>query len=365
MRTLHPNSSYACIGSAAIFRLSFCLLCLFFLMLLFMLPRARLSMIINEGCFFVKYMFVLGLFIGTLWISNEVFNTYSKAAQVISIFYMVIQSIIIIDLFYLAGIRMVRRYDEGQTRFAGYLIALSILVEALAVTLNVLGYAFFSDSPDGCSGTLWVNIITTILLIILPAVQFLHFNPQNSLLTTALVSLFISYLCFIAQYSYNGNPTNPKQCNRMETAPLIADIVCSTFFFILTMYGSIMGGTGEVKMAPNNVSLNEALGVTTDRNDPQEAQAAGKTEESVNEEKYTESFDWVKWHFYMCLASVYVSMLITNWASAGANSTVNFNLQPNEFGFWVRVSIAWATCLLYVWTMLAPRIFPNRDFTVE
>jgi len=80
------------------------------------------------------------------------------------------------------------------------------------------------------------------MLIILPIIQFLHFNQQNSLLTTALVSMFISYLSFIAQFSYGIGGV------RMDVGSLVADILCSTLFFVLTMYGSIMGGTGQVKV---------------------------------------------------------------------------------------------------------------------
>ena len=63
----------------------------------------------------------------------------------------------------------------------------------------------------------------------------------------------------------------------------------------------------------------------------------------------------------MCLASLYVGMLITNWKSA---SLITGNLISNDFGFWVRLLISWLTALLYVWTLLAPRICPNRDFEV-
>ena len=66
----------------------------------------------------------------------------------------------------------------------------------------------------------------------------------------------------------------------------------------------------------------------------------------------------------MCLASIYVSMLITNWASADLTADVS-QLQPSGFGFWVRLGVGWATFLLYVWTMVAPRLCPGRDFTVE
>jgi hypothetical protein len=40
---------------------------------------------------------------------------------------MVLQSIILIDLFYLAGIKLVDHYDQGQTSYAGLLIFLTIV----------------------------------------------------------------------------------------------------------------------------------------------------------------------------------------------------------------------------------------------
>jgi hypothetical protein len=100
------------------------------------------------------------------------------------------------------------------------------------------------------------------MLAILPVVQILHFNPQGSLLTTTLVSMFISYLSFIAQFSYGGSISG-QNCIRMDVGALAADIVCSTFFFVLTLYGSIMGGTGQVKVTRNG-NLNAAMGVARD-----------------------------------------------------------------------------------------------------
>lgn len=46
---------------------------------------------------------------------------------------------------------------------------------------------------------------------------------------------------------------------RMTDASLAADIIVSTLFFILTMYGSIMGGSGEVKVTAD-IDLNKAVG---------------------------------------------------------------------------------------------------------
>lgn len=70
-------------------------------------------MAINEGLFFIKYIIVLALFIAFLWVPNSVFLDYADASKYISIAFMVLQAIILIDLFYMAGIRMVKHYDAG------------------------------------------------------------------------------------------------------------------------------------------------------------------------------------------------------------------------------------------------------------
>lgn len=107
-------------------------------------------------------------------------------------------------MFYLAGIRLVGRYDQGETSYACALVSLTLLFEGLALLLNILGYTYFSAS-DACGSSLWVNVVTSIIIVVLPFFQLLNFNKQNSLLTTALVSMYIAYLAFVAQFSYGGN----------------------------------------------------------------------------------------------------------------------------------------------------------------
>jgi hypothetical protein len=140
------------------------------------------------------------------------------------------------------------------------LIILSIIAYGCAIGVNVLGYLYFSK--DWAGNTLWVNIVTSIMLVILPIIQLFRFNQQNSLLTTALVSLFISYLGFIAQFSYGEG-----YLKRTSIGSLAVDIFCSTLFFILTMCGSIMGGTGQIKITTDGNALNDAMGVSILRND--------------------------------------------------------------------------------------------------
>ena len=69
--------------------------------------------------------------------------------------------------------------------------------------------------------------------------------------------MYISYLAMISQFSFDSGS---KQCNKMGLGPLIGDVIVSTFFFVVTMYGSVMGGSGQVKVTSNG-DVNKAIGV--------------------------------------------------------------------------------------------------------
>ena len=82
---------FGCVGPSAVYRISLSILCLFFLMMLVMLCRSRVSMIVNEGLFCFKYLLVTGLFIAFLWISDDTFLHYSQASKYLSIAFMILQ----------------------------------------------------------------------------------------------------------------------------------------------------------------------------------------------------------------------------------------------------------------------------------
>lgn len=95
------------------------------------------------------------------------------------------------------GINWVKKYNEGQEGCYGtLLITFSIIFYAGALAVNIYGYVAFA------SCTVWVNIITSILILLLPGIQLAGWNKQGSLLTSSVVCLYLSYLSLIAQYSW-------------------------------------------------------------------------------------------------------------------------------------------------------------------
>ena len=57
-------------------------------------------------------------------------------------------------------------------------------------------------------------------------------------------------------------------------------------------------------------------------------------------------------------------MLLTNWGNPSFDSAIDFNLfQRNVNSYWIKLIISWGSSLLYIWTLIAPAIFPDRDFS--
>lgn len=63
------------------------------------------------------------------------------------------------------------------------------------------------------------------------------------------------------------------------------------------------------------------------------------------------------------MASLYYSMLFTNWGypTVGASTAVFFEGKSNA-SFWVQYTAVWWSILVYLLSLLAPIVFPDRDF---
>jgi len=73
-------------------------------------------------------------------------------------------------------------------------------------------------------------------------------------------------------------------------------------------------------------------------------------------------------HAFMLLSSFYLSMLLTNWGSANiknddSKTYEKYFLYSNEGSMWVKFSALFTTVLLYVWTLIAPRVCSGRSFS--
>lgn len=78
--------------------------------------------------------------------------------------------------------------------------------------------------------------------------------------------------------------------------------------------------------------------------------------ESAKPVTYSYSF----FHIIFSLASMYSAMLLTGWSNSvgGSGNLVDVGWPS----VWVRIITGWATAALYIWSLVAPILFPEREF---
>jgi len=78
-----------------------------------------------------------------------------------------------------------------------------------------------------------------------------------------------------------------------------------------------------------------------------------------NEEEEV-SYSWSFFHFMFALASLYVMMTLTNWYKPDGDSK---KLIENDGSMWIKIISSWVCVALYTWTLVAPIVLPDRDFS--
>lgn len=66
--------------------------------------------------------------------------------------------------------------------------------------------------------------------------------------------------------------------------------------------------------------------------------------------------------FYLifALASMYSAMLLTGWGNSNIQGDI---IDVGWSSVWVRIITQWITACLYIWSLIAPMVLKDRDFS--
>lgn len=60
----------------------------------------------------------------------------------------------------------------------------------------------------------------------------------------------------------------------------------------------------------------------------------------------------------MCALAIQV---LTNWATMQENDSQS-DPRTGRVAMWIQAAGQWIAILIYLWSLIAPKVFPNRDF---
>jgi len=311
-----------------------------------------------------------------------------------SAIFILIQLVLLVEFAHSWTESWVAKYEKTESRlWAAALLIATVVMYLISLALTILMYLFFMENTKQC----WYNPMFISLNIIFclcislasvyPRLQ--EKNPRIGLLQAAVVTAYSTYLVWSAlssePYSMGCSNFPVVQTGSNDGVSLLFGV---GFTFLALMYSALRVSTStfteeEKKQTKKQkerllATLTHEEELNTEQSDENKTKNIQEKPEKIEVEEddivSTESEDDQKvaynysfFHFTFLLAAMYLGMVLTNWQSV--SSVTGDGLPDNTIlvdqgmaAVWVKVISSWITLLLFLWTMIAPVVLPDRKF---
>ncbi|XP_028262670.1 serine incorporator 1 [Parambassis ranga] len=387
------------VGYKAVYRVCFGM-CMWFLAFSILMinvknsrdPRAA----VHNGFWFFKFAALVAITVGAFYIPDGPFTyTWFVIGSGGAFFFILIQLVLLVDFAHSLNESWVEKMENGNSRgWYSALLAVTILNYILSFIAVVLVFIFYTK-PDGCFINKFFISFNLILCIVASVVSVLQkvqeSQPRSGLLQSSIMTLYTMFLTWSAMTNEPDRECNPNLLSIFQqiaaptlapleienqtavviigteepvlTAPYLQwwdaqSIVGLVIFVLCILYSSIRSSStsqmNKLTMASKDSAILAEGGSTPDLSE--ESMGPRRVEDNERDlVQYSYSF----FHFMLFLASLYIMMTLTNWYSPDADYTITSKWPA----VWVKITSSWVCLALYTWTLVAPMILTNRDFS--
>ncbi|XP_027859684.1 serine incorporator 1 [Xiphophorus couchianus] len=357
-------------------------------------PRAS----IHNGYWFYKFVALVASTVGAFYIPDGPF-TYMLfvIGSGGAFFFILIQLVLLVDFAHSWNESWAENMEKGNSRgWYTALLAVMTLNYVTAFTAAVLCFIFYAK-PDACFINKFFISFNVMLCVVASVVSVLRkvqeFQPHSGLLQSSFITLYTVFLTWSAMTNEPDRECNPNLLSIFQqiTAPTVwppetenqtavviigaeepdqtspylqwwdaQSIVGLIIFVLCILYSSIRSSnTNQVNKLTMASKQSTVLiqGSSSSGSDMLEGPRGPRR--AVDNEQDMVQYSYSFFHFMLFLASLYIMMTLTNWYSPDADYTITSKWPT----VWVKVSSSWLCLALYIWTLVAPMIFPNRDFS--
>jgi hypothetical protein len=255
---------------------------------------------------------------------------------------------------------MAKYQDEGSSCHKWGLIIASAAMYITAIAGTILMYVFYTKSEtESCSLQKFVISANMITALVATGVS-LRGDVQGGILQAGLISFYTTYLTWSALSEADSTcmPSDFQSESGMD------QVIAAMLTFVAVAYSSLRTSSasqiGKIGMEAGKDKEKQALLDSSDDGDDTDVETGGKS--VVDNEKDEVLYNWSQFHLTFALASLYISMVLTDWMVMHDGHQADLTVGRGDASLWVKVVSCWVCTLLYVWTLLAPACLPNRDF---
>eukprot|EP00475_Leptophrys_vorax_P006624 TRINITY_DN14114_c0_g1_i1.p1 TRINITY_DN14114_c0_g1~~TRINITY_DN14114_c0_g1_i1.p1 ORF type:complete len:452 (-),score=115.01 TRINITY_DN14114_c0_g1_i1:81-1436(-) len=327
--------------------------------------------------FIVKFIPLLGFLVLTFCLEIDVLDEYATACLYFSGLFLLLQVLVFLDF--------AHNWNESwrdRGNFAG-LIAFSLFLFAVAITCWVLFYVYLNSG--GCSIVSFFISFTLVLSVGVTLLSISEFSENGALLPSAIVVVYCTYLLYSSLMA-----NNDSGCSSVDSSSVWVSIIGFVLSSVAIIYASWnlsnsynafgishskqekdqVKYDAEAPSAPSPVRVDGAVEVGTQfvpsaPSEDEEKSVSGKSTGQLAAPPAAPVLfipnpkAWMFFHFVMVLASMYMGVVIAGWSTY----LYDDDSTGGSTGEWIIIITQWLTFLLYIWTLIAPKLFPDRDFS--
>ncbi|KAH9715945.1 hypothetical protein WN944_022690 [Citrus x changshan-huyou] len=348
---------------------------------------------LHHGGWMMKIICWCLLVIFMFFLPNEIVSFYESISKFGSGLFLLVQVVLLLDFVHRWNDTWVG-YDEQFWYVA--LLVVSLVCYVLTFGFSGLLFHWFTPSGQDC-GLNTFFIVMTLILAFIFAVVALHPAVGGSILPASVISLYCMYLC------YSGLSSEPRdyECNGLHRHSKAVSTGSLTLGLITTVlsvvYSAVRAGSSTTLLSPPSspragpeysilclflvpfdlecfcmisgpdhedepsflgLNLTPRFPVVGGGKPLLPMDKADEVEEKEKAKPVTYSYAF--FHIIFSLASMYSAMLLTGWSTSVGESGKLVDVGWPSV--WVRILTGWATAALYMWSLVAPILFPDREF---
>lgn len=251
---------------------------------------------------------------------------YGWFALIGSAFFLLVQLLYLVDFIHNVAEKWIEKWQESNSQ--GWFALLSTTTLVLYIGSLISCIFMFIYFPCSISNAfISINIAFSFLvsiISILPAVQ--EKNAKSGLLQSSFVTAYNTYVLWTSLASIPDSDCNPFHKNSFSGSTNTVVLVGVFFVLIALTYKTI--------------------------------KTASKSDESSEL-----SYNYSLFHIGFLLGSFYLAMLMTDWYTVSSQNSSSVAVDTGNPAVYIKIVSNWIAYLLYIWTLAAPVMFPDRDFS--
>lgn len=391
-----PNGQ--CYGWLAVHRINFAL-GLFHIVLAGLLfgvtsskhPRAA----IQNGYWGPKVIVWLALIVGAFLIPDQFFVFWGNYVSLIcAMLFLILGLVLLVDLAHTWAEYCLAQIEDTDSRFWRFVLIGSTLGMYLgSIAMTVVQYIFFAQGSCHMNqAVITINLLFWLAVSIIsvnPTVQ--EYNSKAGLAQAAMVSIYCTYLTMSAVSmepdDKHCNPLIRAQASRTTSVVIGAIVTMLTVAYTTTRAATQslgLGNNGNGIRLPDDDEHDlvtqqpggrremraEALRRAVEEGSlPADALLSDDESEAGDsnghdDERSRTQYSYTVFHIIFFLATAWVSTLLTMQYEESTKDPGFATVGRTYAASWIKIVCAWACYALYIWSLVAPIVLPDRfDFS--